>query len=183
MPHRAYLDTELLEAAAPEIARLTRQIDTDLLRYETTPDAGQLAKLEPPVARLVVYLVRVYRLGALLPIRAGRGGMPRGTGLPPEHWEANLRQTLAQQTALRSELNDLGLALLRAMAAQEGGGVAPAGTGLPGHTEASTAHKLKVKVPLIPLFLDYEAEFEVGAKFDLGRLWQRVLHWFQGEPD
>ena len=50
------------------------------------------------------------------------------------------------------------------------------------HAEAGAAHKIKVKIPLIPLFLDYEAEIEVGAKLDLGQVWKRLLGWLRGRP-
>jgi len=180
MPHRAYLDTELLDAAAPEIARVVRQLDGGLLRYEATPDPVQLAGLEIPVAHLLVYLLRIYRLGTLLAVRAGRKGAP-GTGISTESWETNMRQALAHDGALHSELSDLGMVLLRVLAAHESG-TAPAGDVLEDHAEAGAAHKLKVKIPLIPLFLDYEAEMEVGAKIDLSRVWKSLVDWLRGRP-
>lgn len=179
-PHRAYLDTALLVAAAPEIARLTQELDTGLLRYEAAPDEGQLARMEPLVAHLAVYLIRIYRLGGLPSVRAGRERAPSQTGIPREHWESAMRQRLAQDMALRSELSDLGMVLLRVLAAQ-GNEAEPRTDLLKDHAQAGATHKLKFKIPLIPLFLDYEGEIEVGGKFDLGRLWSRVRAWLRGE--
>jgi tRNA U34 5-carboxymethylaminomethyl modifying enzyme MnmG/GidA len=40
-------------------------------------------------------------------------------------------------------------------------------------------HKVKVSIPIIPLFLDYEAELELGTEFNLKLLWEKWKNRFQ----
>lgn len=40
-------------------------------------------------------------------------------------------------------------------------------------------HKVKVSIPIIPLFLDYEAELDLGAEFNLKLLWEKWKNKFQ----
>lgn len=41
--------------------------------------------------------------------------------------------------------------------------------------QLDAVHKLKVTVPLIPFFLDYEGELEIGTNIELRRLWEALI--------
>ena len=35
-------------------------------------------------------------------------------------------------------------------------------------------HKLKLTIPMVPVLLSYEGEFELGSKLDLAVVWQAL---------
>lgn len=45
-----------------------------------------------------------------------------------------------------------------------------------------TLHRLKVTLPLLPFFLSYEGEMELGQGLNLEMLWEKMKGWVRGTP-
>ena len=62
LPRTTYLDTTLMEEAADDLIRLTREVWILLEAYRIEPNPGQLEVLQRRAGRLADYLIRIYRL-------------------------------------------------------------------------------------------------------------------------
>ena len=62
LPHHAYLDTELMAAAAAELSQLNWEIRILLEAHRLEPSPGQLAGIRRRGGKLADYLLKIYRL-------------------------------------------------------------------------------------------------------------------------
>lgn len=87
--------------------------------------------------------------------------------------EKDSRETVAALKRALSEIQEKGITVLADSHASQAQKVFAA----PG---LDVKHKLKVAVPIIPLILSYEAEFELNSGMDLEQAWDRLLKKIPG---